>query len=447
MESRQDSKTNGRMTLRSTKWTAGMTAMLLSASMIMAACGGGASEPVTVATPVPTMAAPEATTEAASTPEISDTEGMTDTEDATATEEVTGTEGVTDSEGVTETEGMDDSGAMTDTEDVSGTEGITETEDATGTGTMTDTEGVDSTETMTGTEEAGASDEMTGTEDIGDSDTVTDTGTTGSDTTGAEAAAAGTTSMMGVSGAEAQQYVRASTLLDYDFENLNDEISGDLEDLLIDLSTGRVLFAAIEYGGILDLGDKDIVIPLNAFIIGENGELILNIDEAELENYPDVGNNWPDLTDPAWDDDVNTYWNETGIDVGEGFADATTSVAWASDILGHNVADLGTGAGSVLDILVNLGTGQAPYVIVDYGEGLDTDPYVIPIAAFNTTDWSNEFAYGPDFTPDLLESAPRFDLEAYPDGTPLDTTFGESIESAWNDLGFSNDLNNDGDID
>jgi len=416
------------------------TIMLLVGSMILAACGGS-SEPVVESTAVPTLAAPAATpaaTEAAATPEVSDSETTTDTQEAGAGEAMTDTEEAGAGEEMTGTDEAGTTETMTDTEEAGATETTTDTEEAGAGEAMTDTEGVGDSEAMTDTEGVGDSDEMTDTEDIDDSGEMTGTGAV--DSTADEA-------MMGVSGVESHQYVRASTLLDYDFENLDGEVSGDLEDLLIDLSTGRVLFASIEYGGVLDLGDKDIVVPLNAFAIGEEGELVLNIDETALENYPDVGNDWPDLNDPAWDDDVNTYWSDTGVAVGPGFEEGTTSVAWASDLMGHNVADLGAGAGSVLDILVNLGTGRAPYVIVDYGEGLDTDPYIIPFAAFDVTDWSNELVYGPDFTPDILENAPRFDQDTYPEGTPLDQTFGESIESAWNDLGFSNDLNNDGDVD
>ena len=288
------------------------------------------------------------------------------------------------------------------------------------------------------------SDMMTDTEGMDDSDTMTDTEGM-DDTTSMDSS--DTMAMMGVSGVASNQYVRASTLLDYDFENLNDEVSGDLEDLLIDLNTGRVLFASIEYGGVLDLGDKDLAVPLNAFIIGSEGELVLNIDETALESYPETGDDWPNLDDPMWDDDVNTYWTETGIDVGPGYEEATGSVAWASEVIGHNIADLGVGAGAVLDVLVNLGTGHANYLIVDYGGGLDTDPYIIPLSAYNVSDWETGFAYGPDFTPDMLEDAPRYDQEMYPDDSSLDGDFGDTIESWWNDMGFSNDLNNDGQLD
>lgn len=378
--------TNQIFTRQPRKWAAGTTAIILSLSVILSACTG-APEPVVESTAAPTTAAPEATT-AAETPEVETPE--VETPEVSDSEAVTGTEDVGGSETTTDTTGVDDSDAMTDTE------------------------GVD------------------------DSDTMTETG--------AAETASTAPAMMGVTGVE-NQYVRASTLLDYDFENMDGEVSGDLEDLLIDLSTGRVIFASIEYGGVLDLGDKDIVVPLNAFAIGPDGELVLNIAETSLENYPDVGNDWPDLNDPVWDDDVSTFWSETGIETGMNFEEPTTSVAWASELMGYNVADLGVGAGSILDILVNLGTGQAPYIIVDYGEGLDTDPYIIPLSAYDVTDWSTELVYGPDFTPDILENAPRFDQDTYPEGSPLDQDFGDRLESTWNDLGFSNDLNRDGEID
>lgn len=407
----QHSAINRTVTLSTKKWTMGAAAMLLGASLVLSACSD-TSEPVLQSTPIATL-------EVVEPPAIEATAVVEDSDTMTDTEEVTETDGVTE------------------TEDITGTEGMTGTEDATGTGDVTGTEGITGTDGVTETEGITETEGMTGT------DTMTETGAAEGDT----ATTATTAPMVGVTGVATNQYVRASTLLDYDFENLNNEISGDLEDLLIDLSSGRILFTSIEYGGVLDLGDKDIVVPLSAFTIGTEGELVLNIDEARLESYPDVGNNWPDLNDPAWDDDVNTYWDETGIDVGPGFDTPATNVIWASDLIGENVADLGFGAGSVLDILVNLGTGYANYVIVDYGEGLDTDPYIIPLGAFDITMRDAGLTYGLDFTPEILESAPRFSQETYPEGTALDQDFGDRLESAWNDLGFSNDLNNDGQID
>jgi sporulation protein YlmC with PRC-barrel domain len=387
MEAITLTKTNRISTIRSSKWSVSAAAMLLSASLLLSACGDMSSQ-----------GTQQGTQPEVATPVAGDLAGTPVTGDLAVTPETDGQPTLSETESVTDTEG-------------------------------TDTEGVDSSGTITGTD------------DMTDTDAMTGTGATGTDTTTGD-----TSAMMGVAGAEGQ-YVRASDLLDYDFENIDGQVSGDLEDLLIDFSTGQILFAAIEYGGVLDLGDKDIVVPMNAFTIGEEGELVLNIDENRLENYPDVGNNWPDLNDPAWDDDVWNFWNEAGVSPGVNFDQATTTVARASEVIGNQVADLGVGAGSVLDILVNLGSASANYLIVDHGEGLDTDPYIIPVAAFDMTNREAGLNYGADFTPDLLENAPRFNLETYPQGTPLDNDFGDQIESAWNDLGFSNDLNRDGEND
>jgi hypothetical protein len=400
MQSREHKQAKRLTTGRTPLWTAGTTAMLLSASLFLSACGG-TSGPVVEATAAPTTAAAAATatpTAAPATPQATS---------AATTPEVKNTESMTETKGMTSTEGMTGTAAITGTATITGSEAITGSESMTGTQGITGSEGMSETGAVEGA----------------------------------------TAPLLGVTGADSHQYVRASTLLDYDFENKDGEVSGDLEDLLIDLASGRVLFASIEYGGVLDLGDTDIVVPLNAFTIGDEGRLVLNIDETTLENYPDVGNDWPDLNDPAWDDEVNAFWNNNGIDIDADFEQPTTSVAWASDLMGYNVADLGSGAGSILDVLVNLGTSHAPYVVVDYGEGLDTDPYIIPLTAFNLSDWSTEFAYGPDFTPDILEQAPRLDQDAYPEGSPFDDDFGDRLEATWNDLGFSNDLNRDGEID
>jgi len=128
MESNEYS-TDRIVTFRLRKVASGVTAMLLSASLLAGCMGmtGGAPADAT-ATVEPAPAADDAAEDGTETPEVDDTETMTDTE------------GIGDSETTTGTEGMDDSETMTDTEGTGGTddgEGITDTEDITGTDTTT----------------------------------------------------------------------------------------------------------------------------------------------------------------------------------------------------------------------------------------------------------------------------------------------------------------------
>src|SRR5690606_39724043 len=121
---------------------------------------------------------------------------------------------------------------------------------------------------------------------------------------------------------------------------------GEIEDLFIDVSNGQILYVTIEYGGFLDIGDTQVAMPLNAFRIGEEGELVLNFDEASLENFPDMGGDWPNLEDPTWDDQLVQFWGEQGLEPATNFEAGTTSVVRASDLVGFPTADLGGGAGS-----------------------------------------------------------------------------------------------------
>src|SRR5690606_34917620 len=131
----------------------------------------------------------------------------------------------------------------------------------------------------------------------------------------------------------------ASTLLDYNFENADGQVSGEIEDLIMDLDSGQVLFVPIEYGGVLEIGDTDIALPLSAFRIGEEGELVLNFDEQALQNFPDLGGDWPNLDDPAWDDEINAFWSEQSIETGVDVQEAGTNIARVSELLGFQVAD------------------------------------------------------------------------------------------------------------
>lgn len=396
-------------TKRSRKLYSGAVILIMGAAITLSACNTSA--------PVASPNAPAVTTPAAGdtgTAEAAETPTMEAAPTVAAAEEVTGTEGTTGT-------GAAGAGAV-GTPTVEGAEEITGTEGTTGTGAA----GAGAAATPT----VAAGEEMTDTQGMGQTPAAGGAG-------------------LGVQGA-GDQYVRASTLLDYSFENIDGEVSGDIEDLMVDLRNGRILFASIEYGGVLDLGDKDIVVPLSAFVINSEGGLVLNFNENELEQYPEVDpDNWPDLNDPTWDDEVNNFWNSIGIQTNQDLSEASSTIGWISDILGNQVLDAGFGAGGVLDVLVNLGTGQARYVLVDYGAGLgagdNAGAYVLPMSAFDMTNREGGLTLSSNVTPDVIEGAPRFDPARYEGDQGIDATFGEEADTWWNEHGFDLDLNNDGD--
>jgi sporulation protein YlmC with PRC-barrel domain len=107
---------------------------------------------------------------------------------------------------------------------------------------------------------------------------------------------------------------RASKLIGADVENPQGEKLGDIHDIVLDPATGRIRYAVLSFGGFLGLGEKYFAIPWTALTskAGEKGDFILNIDKEKLKNAPGFDkNNWPNMADRSWAEQVYAYYGVT----------------------------------------------------------------------------------------------------------------------------------------
>lgn len=112
----------------------------------------------------------------------------------------------------------------------------------------------------------------------------------------------------------------ASTLTGDNVRNLDSDKLGHLEEIVIDLDSGRVNYAVLSSGGFLGLGDKLFAIPWDLLTVDtENKEVIIDVSKESLENAPGFDrDNWPDVHDRSWVGDVyryygrEPYWEESG---------------------------------------------------------------------------------------------------------------------------------------
>jgi sporulation protein YlmC with PRC-barrel domain len=86
--------------------------------------------------------------------------------------------------------------------------------------------------------------------------------------------------------------IRGARVLNAAGENL-----GKIEELVIDLDTGHIAYAALSFGGILGLGDKLFAVPFAAMKLDEECQVfILDVDRDVLEKAPGFDKqNWPDV--------------------------------------------------------------------------------------------------------------------------------------------------------
>lgn len=88
----------------------------------------------------------------------------------------------------------------------------------------------------------------------------------------------------------------ASKIKGTEVRNLEGKNIGEIQDLMIDLKTGNVVYAVLSFGGFLGLGDKYFAVPVEAlnFDSADKNQIILDIDKERLENAPGFDkDHWP----------------------------------------------------------------------------------------------------------------------------------------------------------
>ena len=93
-------------------------------------------------------------------------------------------------------------------------------------------------------------------------------------------------------------------------KNADGEHLGHIEELMIDLGTGKVAYVVLSFGGFLGMGNKLFAIPWAAFTLdAENKEFVLNVSQEKLENAPGFDkNNWPVMTRREWGCEIYDYY-------------------------------------------------------------------------------------------------------------------------------------------
>lgn len=104
--------------------------------------------------------------------------------------------------------------------------------------------------------------------------------------------------------------VSASTVIGTDVKNLQDENLGKIEEIMLDVINGRVMYAVLSFGGFLGLGNKLFAIPWQALRYDHAANAYrLAADKERLKNAPGFDKDeWPDTTDAAWSNGLHEFY-------------------------------------------------------------------------------------------------------------------------------------------
>jgi sporulation protein YlmC with PRC-barrel domain len=106
---------------------------------------------------------------------------------------------------------------------------------------------------------------------------------------------------------------RASKTIGTNVEDASSDNLGDVDDIVIDDGTGRVVYAVLSFGGFLGMGDKLFAIPWQSLTNSPKSEskLVLDVPKDRLKTAPGFDKkSWPNMADRRWGLDIYKYYGQ-----------------------------------------------------------------------------------------------------------------------------------------
>jgi sporulation protein YlmC with PRC-barrel domain len=90
---------------------------------------------------------------------------------------------------------------------------------------------------------------------------------------------------------------------------------GEIVHLMLNIAEGTIAYAVLSFGGLLGIGDKLFAVPWHSLAIDvDNKWFVLNVERDRLKAAPGFDkNNWPSMADPAWANEVHSYYGPMAI--------------------------------------------------------------------------------------------------------------------------------------
>jgi sporulation protein YlmC with PRC-barrel domain len=107
--------------------------------------------------------------------------------------------------------------------------------------------------------------------------------------------------------------MNAATLCGDSVVNAAGEDLGKIEAIMLDVTTGRIAYAVLSFGGFLGMGTKLFALPWGALTLDATEKrFTLEVNKETLENAEGFDkDNWPSMADSAWATRVHAHYNVT----------------------------------------------------------------------------------------------------------------------------------------
>jgi sporulation protein YlmC with PRC-barrel domain len=217
---------------------------------------------------------------------------------------------------------------------------------------------------------------------------------------------------------------KATDLMGKKVINSSKENLGKLEDIVVDASSGRILYGVLSFGGFLGVGDKLFAIPWGSLELPADAkEFVLNVSKDRLKNAEGFDkSNWPNFADEAWAQKTYKYYDQTPYwqtgDAGKKPSGNTYRDRWhqrvtmwqkCSDLCGKDIHNMqNEDVGKITDCLVDPDAGRILYGVLAHSG----KRFAIPWNALTLTSDAKRFQV--DVTKEQLKNAPVLAGDSWP---------------------------------
>lgn len=104
--------------------------------------------------------------------------------------------------------------------------------------------------------------------------------------------------------------VKSGEITGVKVKNPTKEHLGEIAEVVIDKTSGKVSYLVLDFGGFLGFGNKFFAVPLNLFLYNNDEDcFILNVDKERLKNAPGFDkDHWPNFASPEFVTSMSDFY-------------------------------------------------------------------------------------------------------------------------------------------
>ena len=213
-------------------------------------------------------------------------------------------------------------------------------------------------------------------------------------------------------------FERANKLIGKNVLGADNKKIGDIQDVVIELESGRILYAVVSVGGFLGVGDRHVAMPTSAFTDVEGKSFHVNVDKQKLMEAPQYYKAEDKQTEMASSTFVNTVYSHYGQQPwfeAKGGAGKFGTVLSVSKLIGMDVKTVADEKiGDVDNAILDLRDSRLAFVILAPDRGLDLKDNLFALPPMALSKGANHDYLTTNIDRTKLAAAPHFDKNNWP---------------------------------